>query len=644
MLPGVSSNGSLSGLSTLSSLPHSSAPAPAAPAPAPAAAQHQQQQQQQQAPSVQQQQSPPQQATPGQQPADWANSAGMQQQLQAAGLPVISMPQIGQPGMQMAPGGLNAMPNYGNVPTAMMANVNGVPTLVQVMPQQMMMLQGGGGLGQMQSLMIGANGQVMNQQPGGIQQPAGVPPAGMQQPGQGPMVNGGLGLGGGALNGQNMGMGSGLPQMGAMNGGMAPPLGGSNGQQYAMLGSGMAPQYAHMGQQVGGGIGGGGVAQPSGYPGGWGEHASPQGLGGHPGEGRHAGLDARRNGGRDGHYDARGGGRNAGGDDRGGHGKKVLMCKGREVRSVEEAAALGGLLELAHDQNGCRYLQDQLDLRVKAHIDAVFDAVSIDVVPLSMDPFGNYLIQKLVQYGTVEQRVSLVGGASPSLIAIALNVHGTRVVQKMIEVADTEEQLDMLIGTMGPRVMELILDMNGNHVVQRCLASLSPARASFIYEAVRNETVRVSTHRHGCCVLQRSLDHAPEEHRNPIIGMVVHNAKKLVLDPFGNYVVQYVLELKRGELTRGIAQALQGSFAELSLQKFSSNVIEKCLQAGDPMVVSIVTREITAAKSLGQLLHDPFANYVVQTRKPSTADRPTCRAPRLTPSSVVRVARSAHRG
>ena len=86
-----------------------------------------------------------------------------------------------------------------------------------------------------------------------------------------------------------------------------------------------------------------------------------------------------------------------------------------------------------------------------------------------------------------------------------------------------------------------------------------------------------------------------------------------VLDPFGNYVVQYVLELKRGDLTRGIAQALQGSFAELSLQKFSSNVIEKCLQAGDSMVVSIVTREITNAKSLGQLLHDPFANYVVQT-------------------------------
>jgi hypothetical protein len=99
----------------------------------------------------------------------------------------------------------------------------------------------------------------------------------------------------------------------------------------------------------------------------------------------------------------------------------------------------------------------------------------------------------------------------------------------------------------------------------------------------------------------------------PIIGNVIANARKLVLDPFGNYVVQYVLELRQPELTRGIGQALQGSFADLSLQKFSSNVIEKCLQSNDRLLIAMVTSEICQAKALGQLLHDPFANYVVQT-------------------------------
>jgi len=187
------------------------------------------------------------------------------------------------------------------------------------------------------------------------------------------------------------------------------------------------------------------------------------------------------------------------------------------------------------------------------------------------------------------------------------------VVQKMIEAADTDAQLDVLIAALQARAMDLMLDMNGNHVVQRCLASLSVQRSSFIYDAVLTECVRVSTHRHGCCVLQRCLDHAPDAQREPIILSVISNARKLVLDPFGNYVVQYVLELRNPELTRGIGNALQGSFAELSLQKFSSNVIEKCLQAGDKVLIAMVTREICQAKALGQLLHDPFANYVVQT-------------------------------
>ena len=84
-------------------------------------------------------------------------------------------------------------------------------------------------------------------------------------------------------------------------------------------------------------------------------------------------------------------------------------------------------------------------------------------------------------------------------------------------------------------------------------------------------------------------------------------------DPFGNYVVQYILDLKQPALTLQVARALEGSLAELSLQKFSSNVIEKCLTCGEPQVVGLVARELLEGPALASLLHDPFANYVVQT-------------------------------
>lgn len=49
-------------------------------------------------------------------------------------------------------------------------------------------------------------------------------------------------------------------------------------------------------------------------------------------------------------------------------------------------------------------------------------------------------------------------------------------------------------------------------------------------------------------------------------------------DPFGNYVVQYVLELGDGAASGAVMRGLQGHYPELAQQKFSSNVVEKCLK------------------------------------------------------------------
>ena len=51
-------------------------------------------------------------------------------------------------------------------------------------------------------------------------------------------------------------------------------------------------------------------------------------------------------------------------------------------------------------------------------------------------------------------------------------------------------------------------------------------------------------------------------------------------DAFGNYVVQYVLELGHAEASGAVIHHLAGHFAELSMQKFSSNVVEKCMKLG----------------------------------------------------------------
>eukprot|EP01018_Ginkgo_biloba_P011409 Gb_41364 [translate_table: standard] len=80
-----------------------------------------------------------------------------------------------------------------------------------------------------------------------------------------------------------------------------------------------------------------------------------------------------------------------------------------------------------------------------------------------------------------------------------------------------------------------------------------------------------------------------------------------------NYVVQYVLDLDFPWATLEILVQLEGNYAYLSMQKFSSNVVEKCLKLSAEENRKHIILELINSSRLGQLLQDPYANYVVQS-------------------------------
>lgn len=91
----------------------------------------------------------------------------------------------------------------------------------------------------------------------------------------------------------------------------------------------------------------------------------------------------------------------------------------------------------------------------------------------------------------------------------------------------------------------------------------------------------------------------------------------LVQDPFGNYVVQHVILMRSPDTSR-IIDALRGKMFELSLQKFSSNVLEKCLlNSGDKDRNKIINEILNPpsclpSEAVHALLFHQYGNYVFQ--------------------------------
>ncbi|CAN0197668.1 unnamed protein product [Ectocarpus sp. 8 AP-2014] len=137
-------------------------------------------------------------------------------------------------------------------------------------------------------------------------------------------------------------------------------------------------------------------------------------------------------------------------------------------------------------------------------------------------------------------------------------------------------------------------------------------RNDFVLEAITASLVQVAIHRHGCCVLQRCLDAAGPNLRIKLIEEVARNGLRLMQDPFGNYVVQYVLKTCSREETYMLCSAPLGHVASLSTQKFSSNVMEACLERALPEVQSKFVEELAQQGRIRELILDQYANYVVQ--------------------------------
>ncbi|CAH2033601.1 unnamed protein product [Thlaspi arvense] len=276
---------------------------------------------------------------------------------------------------------------------------------------------------------------------------------------------------------------------------------------------------------------------------------------------------------------------------------------------------------MAKDQHGCKILQRIFeDGASPLETMVVFNEVLPHAAEIMMNPFGNYLMQKLLDVCNEEQitQIILMVTTEPGvLVRIALNTYGTRVVQRLVEVIKTKKQSFLVKSALRPGFLNLATDINGNHVIQRCLQWLSTEDNEFIFEEATRFCVDIATHRHGCCVLQKCIAYSTGQEREKLITEIARNSLFLAQDPYGNYAVQVIIKLRDLSAIATMLAHLKGHYVELSMQKFSSHLVERCLTHCPESRLQIV-RELISVPHFDLLIQDPYANFVIQAALTAT--------------------------
>lgn len=173
-------------------------------------------------------------------------------------------------------------------------------------------------------------------------------------------------------------------------------------------------------------------------------------------------------------------------------------------------------------------------------------------------------------------------------------------------------------------LLTLMKGSSGAHVIHAILDHWSVALCRPIILFAFEMSSELGVHQHGLCVLKKCLTVCTPEDLAMFVSRIQPQIFTFINDPYGNYLIQHLLERCDAPETDPEAirvcsainwdlhRSLQGHYPWLSRQKFSSNVVEKCLRTPDLKLRSSIIDELTKENTISQLLQCSFGNYVMQ--------------------------------
>jgi hypothetical protein len=276
---------------------------------------------------------------------------------------------------------------------------------------------------------------------------------------------------------------------------------------------------------------------------------------------------------------------------------------------------LNNIDKISENQSGCRLLQNKLQQNSNKANDFYRAMESKNILKkMTIDSFGNYLIQKLLEYITndiiQEYFLNII---CPSFMEISLNPHGSRVIQKLLgRIYNTPNLMKKFNECLKNSMLEIFLNQSSTHIIIKYISLIKYPNNQIIYTFIVENIFFIATHKHSCCTLQKCLEEGNNMQRKEILMSLAQISGQLFSDQYGNYAIQFALSLRDEEANHIIISQYLFNFQNNISNKISSNVYEKVLEYCDFNTKQHIIKRLCNFETVKSLLYDTYGNYVLQ--------------------------------
>ena len=296
--------------------------------------------------------------------------------------------------------------------------------------------------------------------------------------------------------------------------------------------------------------------------------------------------------------------------------ESLLIQKGYFTHQIYNKLK-GTFISLMKSQQTSRILQYYLDKTPNDVIHLIFSEFSNQVDSLLLDPYANYFCLKIFYFLNFNDRIVFLKKISPILDVLCVNKIATYPIQCIIEQLISDEEKNIIVNSLKKNLMKLCFDVYGAHVIEKLIINFGYEKhLENILNFISENFLFLSNNSNGLCIVKKTiiLEYKLKGERfNSLKKILINKALELIQNPYGNYALQTAIDNWNLNDIKEIYPMFYGKCLVFSIQKFSSNVIEKCIQKSAEFTFKFINEICTNESSICILLKNNYGNYVIQT-------------------------------
>ena len=229
---------------------------------------------------------------------------------------------------------------------------------------------------------------------------------------------------------------------------------------------------------------------------------------------------------------------------------------------------------------------------------------------LIIDPYANYFCKKFFTYLNQKDRIDFLKNIEKNLVELSSDSIGTYPIQSIIEHLSSKNEKNIILSGIKEGFIKLIYDAFGCHVLEKLLTCFEDEYVEFIYTYIFDNFLYLTNNSNGIYIIKKILTFTQKKNlHEKLKNIVKKNAIFLIKQSYGNFVIQVIIE--NWEDYKEITDLFKGNFFALSLEKYASNVIERCIEK-DKEILENYINEIISNKCIANVMKSNYGNYVVQ--------------------------------